>query len=185
MPGNSPLGGLDQLQMPHGMNPMGGLSYDFTLPPPHHQQSMHHAQQQQRGARYGPYPSPHALGAYGQNSLAAQQQHAPHTPHASAVMGAEFDYFGGGGSGTGASGGFQMASGSGSGGQDLAQHDQITMQRRASLAVPPSYSRTAHMNRSQAYTQQPASYGMQSLEGDHDSSSSSLTGKVPVSYNYF
>lgn len=189
MPGNGTLGGLgDQLQLPPSMNPMGGMSYDFSLPPPHQQQSMHHAaqqqqQQQQRNARYGPYPSPHALSAYGQNTLATQQQQQQqsHTPHASAVMGSEFDYFGGNG------GGFQMAApGSSSGGQDLTQQQQqIAMQRRASLAVPPPYSRTAHLNRSQAYSQQQSPYGMQGLEGDQDSSSSSMTGKIPVSYNFF
>ena len=179
--GNMPaMGSLgDQLQMPPHMAPMGGLGYDFPFQ--HQQQmaqerpqSLHHPSQQQRNARYGPYPSPHALGAYGHNTLPAQQQ-SSHTPHSSAVMGVDYDYF------SGNNGGFQMASGS-----DVTQQ-QIAMQRRASLAVPPSYSRSAHLGRSQqVYAQQHSqSYGMQGLERDQDSSSSSLTGTVPVSYNYF
>ncbi|THG94810.1 hypothetical protein EW145_g8073, partial [Phellinidium pouzarii] len=141
----------------------GGMGYEFAPPQdwsvqsqaPLAHQHQHQYQPMHRATRYGPYPSPHALGSYSPH-LAAQQQHVPHSPHAPAVMGAEFDYLG-----------FPMASGSGSG-------QQQQQERRASLAVPPTYqhqyqARMLETRRRRAQVQQQQQQFQLPLEGDQES----------------
>ncbi|KAI5119123.1 hypothetical protein M0805_007869 [Coniferiporia weirii] len=147
----------------HMGNTMGGMNYDFSA-----QTHMPQQHQQQHSARYGPYPSPHTLGSYSPHST----QHASYTPHASAVMGAEFDY----------QLNFPVASGSG------GQHQDHRLHRSASLAAPPSHmlqmqAQMLENRHVQAQHQQHQHLAMQHqfqhpFEGEPESSSSSIAGEM-------